>query len=189
MPSPAPTKKLRVSIGSSRFSQQIASVNDIAHPTLIDTPLFAGRIVVYVKDFAGETPDGSPPIRECSYFDGRSRKFAILIEGRFKRRDGVEPYTGCGVHLGGRRRGEARELTRCVRRRDEVHFGSDFDRLPETFPHGPFNAGMRIGPSLPVRPHPTRRADPPPQQSTLTPRRSSTSSPRGRTSCRPTPPA
>ncbi|KAM0750174.1 DUF1769-domain-containing protein [Meredithblackwellia eburnea MCA 4105] len=113
--------KLRVSIGPDRFHQVIANVNDISHPVEINTPLFVGRCLVYVKDFSGVTPDGSPPIRESSYFDGRSRKFAILIEGRFKKREGVEPYTA-----------------------DEIHFGSDFERLPESFPHGPFNAGMRI---------------------------------------------
>ncbi|KAK4699146.1 hypothetical protein P7C70_g7119, partial [Phenoliferia sp. Uapishka_3] len=113
--------KLRVLIGPNRFSTTIASVNDIANPTIINTPEFVGRVVVYVKDFVGVTPDGGPPIKDCSYFDGRSRKFSILIEGRFKKRDGVEPYNA-----------------------DEIHFGSDFDYLPESFPHGPFNAGMRI---------------------------------------------
>ncbi|KAL8292619.1 hypothetical protein RQP46_001231 [Phenoliferia psychrophenolica] len=114
-------KVLRVLIGPDRFHQVIARVNDIGKPTEIDTPLFAGRVVVYVKDFRGVTPDGTPPVKECSYFDGRSRKFAILIEGRFKAREGIEPYNG-----------------------DEIQFGSDFDFLPESFPHGPFNAGMRI---------------------------------------------
>ncbi|KAI5475989.1 DUF1769 family protein [Pseudohyphozyma bogoriensis] len=113
--------KLKVLVGPSRFEQEIAWVNNISKPTIIDTPSFAGRVMVYVRDFVGVTPDGSPPTKECSYFDGRSRKFAILIEGRFKHRDGVEPYSG-----------------------DEIHFGSDFDFLPASFPHGPFNAGMRI---------------------------------------------
>lgn len=99
----------------------VAHVNNPQKPTEIDTPLFAGRVVVFVKNFTGVAPEGEQPIHDSDYFDGRSRKFAILIEGRFKRREGVEPYTG-----------------------EEIQFGSDFDYLPEQFPHGPFNAGMRI---------------------------------------------
>ncbi|PWN30559.1 hypothetical protein BDZ90DRAFT_17654 [Jaminaea rosea] len=49
------------------------------------------------------------------YFKDRSRKFCIQIEGRFKKR-----WNG-----------------------DEIHFGSDFDKLVE-FPRAPFNAGMRV---------------------------------------------
>ena len=96
-----PRKRLRVSIGPDRFHQVVASVNGL--PTEIDTPLFVGRVLVLVKDFDGVTPDGSPPITEHTYFHGRSRKFAILVEGRFKAREGVAPYTG-----------------------EEVQFGSDF---------------------------------------------------------------
>lgn len=74
-----------------------------------------------VKDFAGVTPDGSAPKPHNQFFDGRSRKFAILIEGRFKRREGVEPYNG-----------------------DEVEFGSDFDYLPDSFPRAPLDAGLKV---------------------------------------------
>ncbi|BGP19171.1 hypothetical protein JCM10213_005823 [Rhodosporidiobolus nylandii] len=112
---------LEVRIGPDRFHTEIAWVNHSSRPTEIDTPLFAGRVLVLVKDFAGVTPDNSPPKKDSKYFEGRSRKFAILIEGRFKARDGVKPYTA-----------------------EEVQFGSDFDYLPESFPQGPFNAGMRI---------------------------------------------
>lgn len=96
-----PRKRLRVSIGPDRFHHIIASVNGL--PTEIDTPLFVGRVLVLVKDFAGVTPDGSPSINEHAYFHGRSRKFAILVEGRFKAREGTPHYTG-----------------------EEVQFGSDF---------------------------------------------------------------
>ena len=77
--------------------------------------------MVLVKDFAGVTPDGSAPKPHNQFFDGRSRKFAILIEGRFKRREGVEPYNG-----------------------DEVEFGSDFDYLPASFPRAPLDAGLKV---------------------------------------------
>ncbi|EGG03239.1 uncharacterized protein MELLADRAFT_109368 [Melampsora larici-populina 98AG31] len=113
-------KKLRISIGSSRDTLQIAHVNDSTKPTIIDSDIFVGRVLVKIKDFDGITPDGSNPIHDHVYFDGRSRKFDIQIEGRFKRREGVPLYSG-----------------------EEVHFGSDFDHLVE-FPKSAFNAGMRV---------------------------------------------
>ncbi|GAA5820899.1 hypothetical protein JCM3770_004858 [Rhodotorula araucariae] len=113
--------RLEVTVGPDRFHMQPAWVNHPSRPTEINTPLFAGRVLVFVRDFAGVTPDGSPPKRDAEYFEGRSRKFAILIEGRFKHRDGVAPYSG-----------------------DEVQFGSDFDYLPDSFPLSPFNAGMKV---------------------------------------------
>ncbi|GAA5995934.1 DUF1769 domain-containing protein [Rhodotorula paludigena] len=113
--------RLEVCVGPNRFETELAWVNYTSRPTEIDTPLFAGRVLVLIRDFAGVTPDGSPPKRDAPYFEGRSRKFSILIEGRFKAREGVKPYTG-----------------------DEVQFGSDFDYLPDSFPMAPFNAGMKI---------------------------------------------
>ncbi|BGP34534.1 hypothetical protein JCM10296v2_006356 [Rhodotorula toruloides] len=113
--------RLEVRVGSDRFHTELAWVNHTSRPTEIDTPLFTGRVLVLVRNFDGVTPDGSPPKRDAKYFEGRSRKFAILIEGRFKQRDGVPLYTG-----------------------DEVQFGSDFDYLPASFPMGPFNLGMKI---------------------------------------------
>lgn len=105
--------RLEVRVGSDRFHTEVAWVNHTSRPTEIDTPLFAGRVLVLVRNFDGVTPDGSPPKRDAKYFEGRSRKFAILIEGRFKQREGVPLYTG-----------------------DEVQFGSDFDYLPASFPMG-----------------------------------------------------
>ncbi|KAG0150974.1 hypothetical protein CROQUDRAFT_632458 [Cronartium quercuum f. sp. fusiforme G11] len=114
------TKKLKISIGPHRHQLKVAYVNDSARPTIIDSELFVGRVLVKIRDFDGITPDGSPPIRDHVYFDGRSRRFDIQIEGRFKRRPGVPLYTG-----------------------EEIHFGSDFDHLVE-FPKSAFNAGMRV---------------------------------------------
>jgi Protein of unknown function (DUF1769) len=51
------------------------------------------------------TPDGGTPADGSPYFAGRSRKFSIYIEGRFKQREGVDPYSA-----------------------DEIQFGSDFDK-------------------------------------------------------------
>ncbi|SCV73426.1 BQ2448_7352 [Microbotryum intermedium] len=113
--------KLKVMIGPNRFDMDIAHVNNQSKPTEIDTELFAGRVVVFVKDFVGVAPPGCQPIKEHPYFAGRSRKYAILIEGRFKHRSGVAPYSG-----------------------SEVQFGSDFDFLPESFPQGPFSLGLKV---------------------------------------------
>ncbi|GAA5954983.1 hypothetical protein JCM21900_005957 [Sporobolomyces salmonicolor] len=113
--------RLEVLIGPDRFHLETAWVNHTDKPTEIDTPSFTGRVLMLVRDFSGVTPDGSEPKRDCVYFQGRSRKFAILIEGKFKRREGHAPYTG-----------------------EEVQFGTDFDYLPDSFPQGPFNAGMKV---------------------------------------------
>ena len=97
-------KRLRVRIGPHREALEVAWVN--GRPTEIDTEWFVGRVLVRVKDFRGVTPDGSEPVQDVPYFAGRSRKFAIHIEGRFRTRAGQEPFNG-----------------------DEVEFGTDFVRL------------------------------------------------------------
>lgn len=74
-------KRLQVSVGPNRFSLSIASVNRPSHPTIINTPLFCGRVLVQVKDFAGVLPTGEEGGEgDERYFEGRSRKFSILIE-------------------------------------------------------------------------------------------------------------
>ncbi|KNZ57150.1 hypothetical protein VP01_2228g1 [Puccinia sorghi] len=114
------TKRLKIMIGPNREEMEIAHVNDSSQPTIINSEYFVGRVLIKIRDFEGITSDGSPPIRNHVYFDGRSRKFDIQIEGRFKRREGVESYTG-----------------------EEIHFGSDFDHIVD-FPKSAFNAGMRV---------------------------------------------
>ncbi|GAA5938156.1 hypothetical protein JCM3775_005360 [Rhodotorula graminis] len=113
--------RLEVAVGPDRFHMSTAWVNQPSRPTEISTPHFVGRVTVFVKDFNGVTPDGSPPKPDAVYFEGRSRKFAILIEGKFRARAGVKPYSA-----------------------SEVQFGSDFDYLPDSFPMGPFQAGMKV---------------------------------------------
>lgn len=95
-------QKLQVRIGANRFAMQLADVN--GRPTEIDTPEFVGRVLVRVRDFTGVTHDGEPPKQDPAYFANRSRKFAVLIEGRWKHRNGVEPYTGDEVSLSCRQR-------------------------------------------------------------------------------------
>lgn len=93
-------KKLKVSIGPHRDRMEVAWVNDASRPTVIDTDLFVGRALVKIRDFVGVTPDGSEPIAMHPSFEGRSRAFEIQLEGRFKKREGVTPYSGEEVHFG-----------------------------------------------------------------------------------------
>lgn len=102
--------KLKVSIGCDAQHTQIAWVNYEGRPTEVDGPLWVGRILVRVRDFDGFTPDGSPPKRDSEYFRGRSRKFQIQAEGRFKKE-----YNG-----------------------DQVIYGTQFDHMISTFPESKF---------------------------------------------------
>ncbi|WBW75500.1 DUF1769 family protein [Schizosaccharomyces osmophilus] len=108
--------KLKVNVGSDPEHTQIAWVNHEGRPTEVDGPYWVGRILVRVRDFDGVTPDGSPPKPDSIYFRGRSRKFQIQAEGRFKKE-----YTG-----------------------NQVIFGTQFDHMISTFPESAFRAGMRI---------------------------------------------
>ena len=90
---------LEVRIGPDRFHTEVARLNDTRHPHEIDTEHFTGRVLVRILNAPGakEGEEG----RE--YFEGRSRKFCIQIEGKFKK-----PWKG-----------------------SEVLFGTDFDRWVE----------------------------------------------------------
>ena len=94
-------KKLKIMIGPNRQEMEIAHVNDSSQPTIIDSEYFVGRVLIKIRDFEGITADpSSPPIPHHVYFDGRSRKFDIQIEGHFKKREGVELYSGEEIHFG-----------------------------------------------------------------------------------------
>ncbi|EEB07526.1 DUF1769 family protein [Schizosaccharomyces japonicus yFS275] len=108
--------KVRVRVGPDPEHTQIAWVNHEGRPTEIDGPYWVGRILVRIRDFSGITPDGSAPKRDSEYFKGRSRKFQIQAEGRFKKE-----YNG-----------------------DQVIYGTQFDHMISHFPESAFRAGMRI---------------------------------------------
>ncbi|KAF9172823.1 hypothetical protein BGX21_006150 [Mortierella sp. AD011] len=87
--------KLRVTVGGSYTDLAIINCNDELHPIEFDAPEFKGRAVVRIKDFVGITNDGSEPIHNSEYFDGRNRRFSLQVEGRFKREwDGQQVYFG-----------------------------------------------------------------------------------------------
>ncbi|PWZ02939.1 hypothetical protein BCV70DRAFT_183446 [Testicularia cyperi] len=103
--------RLRVQVGSDRFHMEDCRINDTAHPHEIETEHFVGRVLVRIVDAPGAK--SGEPGRE--YFEGRSRKFCIQIEGRFKQR-----WNG-----------------------NDILFGTDFDKFVD-FPRAPFNAGMKV---------------------------------------------
>jgi hypothetical protein len=89
-------------------------VNDEKHPLYINSPQFTGYLVVRLSTFTGVTPDLEQenvhkPIKvpESNYFQGRNRKYSIMVQGRFK-----SEFHG-----------------------DEIMFGADFDS-PITPPPG-----------------------------------------------------
>ena len=102
---------LEVNVGPDRFHMEPCRLNDSRHPHEIDTEHFCGRVLVRILDAPG-AKEGEPG-RE--YFNDRSRRFCIQIEGRFK-----QEWSG-----------------------DDILFGSDFDKFVP-FPRAPFNAGMRV---------------------------------------------
>lgn len=103
--------RLEVKVGPDRFNMERCRLNDTKHPHEIDTEHFCGRVLVRVLDAPGARV--GEPGRE--YFQDRTRRFCIQIEGRFKKY-----WTG-----------------------DDILFGSDFDMFVP-FPRAPFNAGMRV---------------------------------------------
>ncbi|BFZ62926.1 hypothetical protein YB2330_004038 [Saitoella coloradoensis] len=108
--------RLRVRVGGDLHSLEVAHVNDETKPTEIDSEHFVGRIFVRIRDFEGVAPEGCQPIRTSEYFNGRSRKFHIQVEGRFK----GGPYNG-----------------------DQVWFGTQFEKMV-AIPELAFNAGMKV---------------------------------------------
>lgn len=53
-------------------------INEDAKPVSFETDFFIGRCVIRIKDAVGAS--------ETAYFNGKSRKFSIQIEGRFKKK-------------------------------------------------------------------------------------------------------
>ncbi|WFD41845.1 hypothetical protein MPSI1_000481 [Malassezia psittaci] len=103
--------RLEVKVGPDRFHMEAANVNDFLNPNEINSPYFCGRVLVRILNAPG-AQEGQPG-RE--YFQDRTRKFCIQIEGRFR-----HEWSG-----------------------DDILFGTDFDKFVP-FPRAPFNAGMHV---------------------------------------------
>lgn len=78
-------KVLRVRIGPSIHHLSLAHVNNQEAPHYIDSPYFTGKILIRVKNFKGETPNGAPASQVSeNYFSNHKRLFSIQVQGRFK---------------------------------------------------------------------------------------------------------
>ena len=84
-PDPVGNKVLRVRIGPSIHHLSLAHVNNPDSPHFIDSPYFTGKILIRVKNFKGEIPEGAPTSKMTQdYFSSHKRLFSIQIQGRFK---------------------------------------------------------------------------------------------------------
>ena len=78
-------KVLRVRIGPSIHNLSLAHVNNQEYPHYIDSPYFTGKILIRVKNFKGDVPNGAPASKVSEqYFSSHKRLFSIQVQGRFK---------------------------------------------------------------------------------------------------------
>jgi hypothetical protein len=78
-------KLLRVRIGPSIHHLSLAHVNNQECPHYIDSPYFTGKILIRVKNFKGEVPNGAQASQVTEdYFSSHKRLFSIKVQGRFK---------------------------------------------------------------------------------------------------------
>ncbi|KAJ3258290.1 hypothetical protein HK103_003771 [Boothiomyces macroporosus] len=116
---------MRIKVGPDYNNLKTIQVNDEANPIFVNSDTFTGYISVKILNFNGVTPEmdenpsaklyNSIPKPKSNYFEGRSRKYSITIQGRFKKE-----WNG-----------------------DEVLFGADFDKPVTTLPPG-ISIGLRI---------------------------------------------
>jgi len=78
-------KALRVRIGPNRNILTLCEVNKDYKPLFVYDDNFIGNVTVRVVNFAGVTPDNSPPIPMTDYFGKRKRLFSVQIQGRFRK--------------------------------------------------------------------------------------------------------
>jgi hypothetical protein len=78
-------KILRVRIGPSVHQLSLAHVNNQESPHYVDSPYFSGKILIRVKNFKGDVPNGAPASKVSEqYFSSHKRLFSIQVQGRFK---------------------------------------------------------------------------------------------------------
>ncbi|EGF80535.1 hypothetical protein BATDEDRAFT_4893, partial [Batrachochytrium dendrobatidis JAM81] len=81
---------LRVRAGPSYSNLTTIRVNDEHHPFLLDSEHFTGYLVVRYLNFSGTTSTDNTMARPIhnpisSYFQGRNRRYSIMLQGRFKK--------------------------------------------------------------------------------------------------------
>jgi len=78
-------KALRVRIGPNSEVVTLCDVNNDSKPLFVYDNDFIGNVTVRVVNFAGITPDNTPPIPMTDYFGKRKRLFSVQIQGRFRK--------------------------------------------------------------------------------------------------------
>lgn len=76
--------KLRISAGPDVDHLEIVNVNHDNEPFVVDSERFHGRLTVRIKDFVGESPDGTPANKTTAYFQepyGDSMTYSIQVQG------------------------------------------------------------------------------------------------------------
>ncbi|KXS17095.1 hypothetical protein M427DRAFT_122185 [Gonapodya prolifera JEL478] len=77
--------KLRVYVGPSANTKAVHNVNDDANPVYIESPHCCANVAMRIRDFAGFTPNNTPPIPNTPYFGSRKRNFSMQMQVRFKK--------------------------------------------------------------------------------------------------------
>jgi len=80
-----PAKVLRVRIGPNSEVLTLCDVNNDSKPLFVYDKDFIGNVTVRVVNFAGVTPDNTPPIPMTDYFGKRRRLFSVQLQGRFRK--------------------------------------------------------------------------------------------------------
>jgi len=78
-------KVLRVRIGPNSEVLTLCDVNNDSKPLFVYDKDFIGNVTVRVVNFAGVTPDNTPPIPMTDYFGKRRRLFSVQLQGRFRK--------------------------------------------------------------------------------------------------------
>ena len=76
--------KLRISAGPDVDHLEIVNVNHDNDPFVVDSERFHGRLTVRIKDFVGESPDGTPANKTTAYFQepyGDAMTYRIQVQG------------------------------------------------------------------------------------------------------------
>jgi hypothetical protein len=90
---------LHVTAGPDLANLVTVDVNNECQPIVVDSPGFVGYLVVRMQDFRGVTTKmedcrkkGMPIVADAiahpdsSYFQGRNRRYSIMLQGKFKRK-------------------------------------------------------------------------------------------------------
>jgi hypothetical protein len=84
---------LKVSAGPDYDHLQVVAVNDCLNPLFINSQHFCGYLMVRIVNFngLGDKPNATPkPMPSFDYFQGKQRRYSIMVQGRFKQSHGAD---------------------------------------------------------------------------------------------------